>query len=79
MVLQNTATASLQRSKTLNEYPGYDTKLSDSVASVMLELWGMRSTPFLSLLPVSLWPGVVVPDSVLLMSQIELNSVLMLN
>ena len=36
----------------------------------MLELWGMRST--LSLLPGSLWPGVVAPDRVLSMGQIEL-------
>ena len=28
----------------------------------MLELWGMRSTPSLPLLPGSLWPGVVAPD-----------------
>ena len=28
-----------------NECPGYDTKQSDSEASVMPELWGIRSTP----------------------------------
>ena len=28
----------------------------------MLELWGMRSTPLLSLLPGPLWTGVVAPD-----------------
>ena len=28
----------------------------------MLELWVMRSTPLLPLLPGSLWPGVVAPD-----------------
>ena len=30
-----------------NECPGYDTKQFDVEAPVMLELWGMRSTPFL--------------------------------
>ena len=50
----------------------YDTKQSDDEAPVMLELWGMWSTPSLPLLPGPLWPGVVVPDRVL-------NSVLMLN
>ena len=28
----------------------------------MLELWGMRSTSSLPLLPRPLWPGVVAPD-----------------
>ena len=28
-----------------NEYPEYDTKQSDGEVPVMLELWGMRSTP----------------------------------
>ena len=28
----------------------------------MLELWGVRSTPLLPLLPSPLWPGVVAPD-----------------
>ena len=32
-----------------NEYPGYDTKQSDGEAQVMLELWGMKSTPSLPL------------------------------
>ena len=62
-----------------NECPGYDTKQSDGEVSVMLELWGMRSTPSLSLLPGPLWPGVIAPDRALSMSQIELNCVLMLN
>ena len=39
----------------------------------MLEFWGMWSTP--SLLLDLLWPGVVAPDSVLSMGQIELNCV----
>ena len=45
----------------------------------MLELCGMQSTPSLLSLPGSLWPGVVTPDGVLSLSQIELNCVLMLN
>ena len=45
----------------------------------MLELWGMRSTPSLPSLPGPLWLGVVAPDRVLSMGQIELNCVLMLN
>ena len=38
----------------------------------MLELWGMWSTPSLSLLPGSLRPGVVASDRILPMGQIEL-------
>ena len=37
----------------------------------MLELWEMWSTPSLSLLPGPLWPGVIAPDRVLFMCQIE--------
>ena len=33
----------------------------------------MQSTPSLSLLPGPLWPGVVAPDMVLSIGQIELN------
>ena len=73
--IQNTPTAPLQRGKipptsvldmTLN-------KQSDSDVPKMLELWGMPSIPGL------LWPGVVPPDRVLSMGQIELNCVAMLN
>ena len=39
----------------------------------MLEFWGMWSTPSLLSLPGPLWPGVVAPDRVLSMGQIELN------
>ena len=42
----------------------------------MLEFWGMQSTPSL---PGPLNPGVVAPDMVLSMGQIEINCVLMLN
>ena len=62
--LKNTPTASLQRRKTLpsNECPRYDTKQSDGEVLVMLELWGMQSTPLLLSLPGPLWPGVVAPN-----------------
>ena len=51
----------------LNECPRYDTKQYDGEVPVMLELWGMQSTPSLPLLPGPLWPGVVAPDQVLSM------------
>ena len=38
----------------------------------MLELWGMRSTSSLPLLPGPLWSRLVAPDRVLSMDQIEL-------
>ena len=58
---------------------GYDTKPSDGEVSVLLELWGMRSTPSLTLPSGLLLAKVVAPDRVLSMDQIELNCVLMLN
>ena len=45
-----------------NECPGYDTKQSDGEVPVMLDLWGMWSTPSLLLLPGPLWPRTVAPD-----------------
>ena len=42
--------------------PGYDTKQSDGEVPVMLELWGMQSTPSLPSLPGPLRPGVEAPD-----------------
>ena len=78
--LQNTPTASPQRSKTPpNESPGYDTKQSDREASVILELWGMLSSSSLPSLPGPLWPGGVAPDRVLSIGQIERNHALILN
>ena len=38
----------------------------------MLVLWGMWSTPSLPSFPGPIWPGVVAPDRVLTMGQIEL-------
>ena len=67
------------RPPTPNKCPGYDTKQSDSEAQVMLELRSIQSTSSLPLLPGPLWPGMVVPDRVLFMGQIELECVLMLN
>ena len=45
-----------------NKCPEYDTKQSDGEVQVMLELWGIQSTPSLALLPGPLWPRVVAPD-----------------
>ena len=50
----------------------YAIKQSDGEALVILELWGMLSTPSLLLLPGPLWPRVVAPDRILSMSQIDL-------
>ena len=54
-----------------SECLGYDIKQSDSELPVMLELWGMQSTPLPSL-PGPLLVWVVIPDRVLSMGQIEL-------
>ena len=62
-----------------NECPRYDIKQSDGEVPVMLELWGMQSTPSLLSLPGLLWPGDLATDMVFSMGQIELNCVLMLN
>ena len=63
MGLLNTLTAFLQRGKiNLNVCPGYDTNQSDGKAPVILELWGIWSTPSLPSLPGPLWPGGTVPD-----------------
>ena len=62
----------LQRGKTppSKECPIMTLKQSDGEVSVMLELWGMQSTPSLPSLPGPLWPGVVAPDG-----QIELFNI----
>ena len=39
----------------------------------------MQSTPLLPSLPGAFWPGVIAPDRVLCMDQIELNCVFMPN
>ena len=48
----------------------------DDEAPVMLELWGMWSTPSLQSLANPLWHGVVAPDRVLFMGQIKLFDIL---
>ena len=58
---------------------GYDTKQLDGEVPVILELWGIQSTPSLTSLSGPLWLTVVALDSVLSLVQIELNYVLMLN
>ena len=56
--------------------PRYNNEQSDSETPVMLELWGMQSTPSLSLLPGPLWPGVVAPVRAISMGWIELTAYL---
>ena len=63
----------------MNECPGYDTKQSDGEVPVMLELWGMRSTPLLPLLPGPLWPWVVAPDKGPIYELNRANGILILN
>ena len=62
-----------------NECPGYDTKQSNGEVSVMLELWGIWSTPLLLSLLGPLWPGVVAPDRALSNGLNRTNGILMLN
>ena len=50
-----------------SECPGFDTKQSDSEVLVMLELYRIRSTPSLPLLPGPLGLGVAAPDRILSM------------
>ena len=38
----------------------------------MLELWGIQSTPFIAIAPRFTLPGVVAPNRVLSMGQIEM-------
>ena len=57
----------------------YMTLSIDGEAPVMLELLGMGSTPLLLSLPGPLYPGVVAPDRVLSIGQIELNCILILD
>ena len=61
-VKYNDCTSTKGKDTLPNECPGYDTKQSDGKVPVMLELWGMRSTLSLPLLPGLLWPGMVATD-----------------
>ena len=53
------------------QYPGYESKQSDGEAREIQELWGVGSTSSLPSLPGQLWPGVVAPERILSMDQIE--------
>ena len=52
---------------------------SDGEVPVMLELWGMWSTPSFPLLPSPLWPGVVARDKGHIYGLNRTNGILMLN
>ena len=52
---------------------------SDGEIPVILDLWGMHSTPSVPSLPGPLCLGEVAPDRFLSIGQIELNNVLMLS
>ena len=62
-----------------HECPGYDNKRYDGEVPVMMELWGMRSIRSLPSLLSPLWFGMVAPDRVQSMGQVELNCVFTLN
>ena len=47
----------------------FDSKQSDGEALVILELWGMWSTPSLPSFPGPLWTEAVAPDRVLSLGQ----------
>ena len=64
---------------TPNGLPRYDTKQSDGEARMVSRPWGMRSTPSLPSFQGSLCPGVVAPERVQSIYQIEPNCVLLLN
>ena len=73
------ASSLLRGEDSLNDCPGYDTKQSNGEAPVILQLQRMQRTPFLTLLPGLIWPGVAAPDWIISMGRIKLNCVLMLN
>ena len=77
--VDNTDCLSVEAQDFPNECPRYDTKQSDGEVPVTVEFWGMRSTLLLPSLSGPLWPGVVAPDRVLFMDQIELNCMFILN
>ena len=57
------------------ESPGYNIKQYNVVAPVMLEPRGMPSNPSLPSLPGTLRSGVVAPDRVLSMAEIQLFNI----
>ena len=64
---------SVKGSDSPNKCPDNDIKQFDGEVLVILELWGIQSTPSLPLLPGPLCPGVVATDRVVSVDQIELN------
>ena len=62
-----------------HECPRFDTKQSDGGVPVILELWGMQSTPAFPSLPGLLCLRVVAPDRVLSIGQIGLSREFLLN
>ena len=52
IVVEYTDCTSSECQYSLNGCPEYDTKQSDSEASIMLELWGMQTAPLLPSLQV---------------------------
>ena len=73
--VEYTSCISAEGQTLLNKYTGYDTKQSNGEALVMLDLRGMQNTPSLPSFPAPLWPGVVAPERVLSMHQIELFAI----
>ena len=57
----------------------YDFKQSDGEVPVMLELWGMQSSPSLTLFLGPHWPEMVAPDRALSMGWIDLTAYLCKN
>ena len=53
--LKKTPTTPLKSGKIAQGCPRYDTKQSDIEVPIILELWGMQSTPSLPSLPGPLW------------------------
>ena len=53
------------------ECSGYDTKQSDCEALIMHEIWEIRNTLSLPLLPGPFWSGVLAPDRVMSFGQIQ--------
>ena len=69
---QSTEAGEYTNSRGVRPPPNECPKKSDGEPSVMLELWGMQSTPLLPLFPGPLWPGVVAVESALSIGQIKL-------
>ena len=66
-----TESISAERQDSANKDPVSDAKQSDGEASVILELWGMQSTPSLPWFPGSFSLGVIISEKVLSIGKIE--------